>query len=272
LFQRGFDDASEADPSSLRITAAVPLDDGFGGSSVPYDKFFRITHDSETFEAQLANILTHKLELKFIKLHPEWGLRYMYIRERFFFDGADSGLALTFFPDGLPDLSTPPVAVVDPYDSSLRSSVRSHLAGPQIGMRYELGGDIFRIWGAGRFGLFANREHIHLEGFGIGDGFGPNFVQDSPFSDNQVHTHVSPMFEYAVNADFKVFGVIPVFRRMDFLEQAKLRVGYSITSVLEVARPGSSIVWQGLPQYPRIRVDREAWYIRSWHFGIHWEY
>ncbi len=276
LFRRGTDPLIDFDPTALRITAALPLDDGLGGSSVPYDKLFKISYDTETFGAEVTWLLTPKWDRRFFTVRPLWGFRYMFIRERFLFEGKDSGLAITFNPDGTPDLTVDPVFVVPAFHSNLQSAVRSHLAGPQIGLRYELGRDKLKIWGESIAGILANRESIELSGNGIGDGFntnGPNFVQESPFSGSQVHTHVSPLLEQSVYLEMKVFGLIPILRKMHVLENAKLRAGYSITGVWEMSRPGSSFIWQGLPRHPRIQVQRaDKWYIKSWHFGIYWNY
>lgn len=272
VFRRGFNLANEGEPETLRITAGIPLDDGMGGSTVPYDEFFEITHNSEAFEANLQWLMSRAWTLGSLEIQPTYGLRYLFIRERFWFQGRDSGLAVAFFPDGTPDLSVDPVPIVPSFDSYLRSAVRSHLVGPQVGVRYGMGGELLKITGSSLFGILANREEITLHGNAIGDGYRPAFMQESPFWDKRVHTHVSPMLEQTVNADMKLFGVIPILRRLPILEEAKLRVGYSITGVWEVARPGSTIFWQGLPRYPRIQEIREKWYIQSWHFGIHWEY
>ena len=271
LFRRGAD-SDLHEPEATRITAGLPLDDGGEGSTVPYDELFKITHDAESFGAKLTWLMTPKWKREYFSLRPVWGLRYLFIRERFTFDGKDSGLAMTFFPDGTPDLETDPISIVDPYHAYLQSGVRSHIVGPQVGLRYELGREKLKIWGESIFGIMANRESIDLSGNGIGDPYGQNFEQDSPFAEHQVHTHVSPLLEQSVNLEMKVFSLLPLMRKLYILENAKLRVGYSITGLWEVARPAASINWQGLPLYPQISVDREKWYIQSWHFGMHWNY
>jgi hypothetical protein len=271
LFQRGIP-GTEANPSTLRITAGLPLRNDDGAFVVPFDEFFKVTFNSEAFGSELDWILTPKFERDWFKLRPLVGFRYLFIRERFMFEGSDSGLSLTFFDTGLPDPGSAFVPVVPSFSSFLFSDVRSHLAGPQIGLRYDLGGKKLKVWGASKFGVLANHERLNLRGNGIGDGFDPEFQQQFAFEEEQSHTHVSPIAEQSVFVDARIFGWVPVLKKIRMFEQANFRAGYSILGAWEVARPNDTIVWRAQPEVPQIKVERTKWYLSTWSFGLSWEY
>lgn len=172
------------------------------------------------------------------------------------------------------------------YQAFLDNEAESHMAGPEAGLQYNLGGDGgFRIRGFTKFALLANAERIQMEGNNIGnandigigltgndelDVFGIRVVdlsepaatlQDSPlitptpenpnpnaFEDKERHTRLSPLLEQSIFVDLPVFHWIPVVNRMDLFENAKLSVGYTYTFMDNVLRPAESIRWQGNPR------------------------
>jgi hypothetical protein len=272
FFQRG----TNGNPFNfldIRATAGLPLNDGAGGVTVPYDLLFSIDMSSHGAGADAAVYMTPRWNTSFIKMQPLWGFRYTFIEEGFGFHGRDSGAAYVItFPPGLVDPATFIPGV--PYESTLESDVTSHVFGPEVGARMSIGGDNFRLIGESRFGFAANLEELDLRGNAIGDGFlNPNFRQFSPFRRSETHGHISPTMAHSFDVEMNILGLIPLVKRLTVLEQAKLRVGYSIVWVGEVARPYDTIEWNGLPLFPNIEVDdRTSWYIGGWDVGLHFEY
>jgi len=266
LFKRGLDQ-TDGNFLNSRITAGLPLFDGTElGTIVGFDQLLG---------AEMNRILTPRFRFGPFDFRPILGLRYMYIRERFTFNGRDSGLApLQFNPDGTIDPSVLPDmdSSVPPFSSFLNSSVRSHLAGPQIGIRNDFGGEFIHVTSQGMFGILFNREDLELDGGGIGDGFSPTFDPDKEFHQQDDHLHVSPMLEYSITAELAVFKFIPMLRRINALESARLRAGYRITGVFEVARPNDTIEFNGQPLEPRILNNRSKFYVQGFHFGFNWNY
>jgi len=272
LFQRGYGGVPGT-ASQSRVTAAVPLYTGSLSTSdyVPYDQKFRIFMDSESMGAGIKFVLSKKVSGNAWHVQPIWGLRYIFLRERFSFHGIDSGLTIEYDQNGLPDLTTVEPRVA-PYQGGLDSSTRSHLAGPEIGLAYQMGGRKLMLSGTSTFGLMANHERMRLDGFGIGSPDLGTFDQNATFTDRYETTHVSPILEQTFNAEFKMIHLIPLLRRIELLEQAKFRVGYSVLAMWQVARPNDTIRWQGQPLNPFIRPDHTKWYIHGWHFGFDWRY
>lgn len=258
---------------TARQTAVLPLFDGTQIDRIPFSQVFRIQTDSESAGTSVNFISTESWGSRSgaFTIHPMWGIQYTFIREHFMFQGADSGEQISYTADGAPDI-TSAVPLVPRYWSALDSTVRSHLAGPHIGLWYRLGKDRLAFKGSTKVGLMANHNRMDLNGQGIGNPYLAGFNNDLRFEQFEDHTNVSPMIEQTITAEAPLFSYIPLLREIKLLEEAKLRVGYSILAFWEVTRPGDSIVWQGQPLNPYIDVERTKWYVHGWNIGIDWRY
>ena len=255
----------------LRNTSGIPIDDGQGGSTAPYDRFFRLSYSQEAFGAHVILFRSPSVRKSWLKVRTMYGLKYLHIQENFGFAGGDSGLEYEIINDpedenfGRPDPSTidltDPTNNVPPYESYLNSWTRSHLVGPQIGLGYEFGGDSVMVTGRSLFAVMANHERINLDGDDFGDGFNNPFDQtvDNSFSQQVKNTHISPAFTQEFHVDMRLLQLLPVVNRIRHLENSVLRVSYNYTVVGSVARPASSIRYNGLPLFPEINTSRSAW-------------
>ena len=170
-----------------------------------------------------------------------------------------------------------------PITSFLENDIRSHLAGPEIGLQYDIGGMRFKISGHTKFALVANHTRAWMDGDNIAmitrDADllpqTPEEARPNRFSDKDTHTTVSPLFEQSIFAELPIFGALPVIRRVPILQDATFRVGYTFLAVGLVARPSDSIVWQGNPReglFPYIKMDRSTWTASYWSFALDWHY
>ena len=202
--------------------------------------------------------------------------------------GGGTGTATAFFVAPVNPVTD---QAVQPYTTVVDSSVDTNLAGPEIGIQFDLGGDTFKIWGQTKLGIMANQEKIELSGDNVGMGIradpdnldrpkaliDPTATDPNPnaFSESRTHTHVSPIFEQSIFAEMAIFENVPVLKRMKILEEAKFKVGYTYIVAGEIARPFDSIRWQGMPTrglFPSIDVKREKWSVGTWSVGIDWLY
>jgi len=272
---------------------------GFGlGSTAKYDVLYSVR---ATTEAAGANVNIYQqpfYSTDSFKLRPLWGLRYQYIGEGFSFRGIDSGFnynitglttstgtGTTTTYTGRP-ISTTLTPLYSQYTATLNNMIQSHIAGPEIGLRFDLGGSRsgFKVWGESNLGLAVNSEEIHLYGDNIGDPLldtrfngnpgsrmlDPN--NQSEFNQRSNSAHVSPMFQQSIFADMDLLSAIPVVRKMTLFENATFRVGYTISWVGEVSRPTESINWQGYPLYPEIKRNRSDWWANQFSFAFDWTY
>lgn len=172
--------------------------------------------------------------------------------------------------------------VTDPFTAYLSNSVRTHLAGPELGMRYDLGGSKVLLWGQSKVGLMGNNEKLSMRGDNIGMATRGDLLDAEPtvphpnrFFANDEHSHVSPVFEQGLFAELRIFEDIPFLDEIYFLQEAKLKLGVTYIVVGEVARPYGNIEWKGNPQeglFPLLKIDRETWHTMNWSIGIDWAY
>jgi hypothetical protein len=277
------------------------------GTTAKYDVLFSLSSSTEAGGTNLSYYLQPILGGDGFKVRPSLGARYLYLAEGFHFRGIDSGFnysidatvpgtgtgaggggggggagttANTFRPDSaLVDL-------YDQYEANLSSSVVSHLAGPEIGLRFDLGEsrDGFRVWGESQLAIVANAQKINLAGENIGDPlydvrFNGNVIprmldplNDATFDKEASTTHVSPVLSQSIFADMKIFDELPVFNDLHMFQNASLRLGYTVTWVGRVARPADSIHWQGFPLTPEIRTSYQDWWMHSLSAAVDWNW
>ena len=162
------------------------------------------------------------------------------------------------------------------YRAFLEHRMTTHLTGPEVGMNYSLGGKKFRINGLTKVGLMANFERLQLKGNNIGDAnsIGDEIdldlladpdtadmagVVDSPlitptpdnpnpnsFSESYRTTHISPLLEQKIQAEFPVFRYIPMLRRRDRLQNATFTAGWSVIWIGR-SRPPQPEAFSGKP-------------------------
>jgi len=189
------------------------------------------------------------------------------------------------------------------YSAFIENGLTSHLAGPELGLQFDVGGDKFRITGHSKFALLINNERLKLRGDNIGEGnnIGNNidpdnapdfmgdddgsfFIQDSPlitptlanpnpnaFADRTKHTHVSPAFEQSITAHVPIVEYIPFLNRIHVLEDATVVFGYTYMFVSEVTRPTQSIRFQGNPRaglFPSLNLTRGTWHSSMINVGL----
>ena len=278
---RGYNPAPPFEAGELWDTLGVPLFTGAGVITVPYDRYVEVAYETEAYGTSVSWLTTPWLRGGSYRVRPMWGARYMFLRERFGFIGADSALTLLYTDDltGIPGTEGPNPFGNPAYEAFLDNRIKSHMFGPEIGMHYELGGSKFLIGGYSKVALLGNREKVELRGNNIGDGFGDGFgglqslfPADNPFYRREDTWHLSPAFEQNFFVEFPIFGIIPYLNKSWLFEDAKFRASYNFLIVGEVARPEDSFQWNGLPLYPEIDIERSHWFQRSWSVGVHWDF
>ena len=169
-----------------------------------------------------------------------------------------------------------------PVTSVLQNEVHSYLAGPEVGISYEVGGNkAFRVGGSTVFGLLVNHQRIALDGDNIfvttreGDLLPktPENARPNQFSSKANHNSVSPMLEQQIYIEGPFFNYVPVLRRSPILRAANFRAGYTLTVIGELSRASDSIIWQGNPSqdlFPQIKTDRSTWRSDSLNLGVSW--
>ncbi|MEZ6064214.1 MAG: hypothetical protein R3B90_00565 [Planctomycetaceae bacterium] len=254
---------------------------GFLGDSQPYDVLFHIESYSSAMGVHANHYSGDLYKSETSRVTSFFGGRYLHLDEHFGFRGISSGFGYDVGDDPEdPDFGRPTGALTLDHplmNSYLNSEVRSHIAGPQIGVRFDVGRNKgLHLWGESTFGLLLNYERLSVSGDNIGipkafahpemhDGF--QFL-DNSFVDSEQHMHISPLLEQSIYADIKMKRLIPVLEKSYFFEDTALRLGYTATLVGLVSRPSNSINWRGFPQFPTVRTDRENLLMQQFSIGL----
>lgn len=269
---------------------------GFNGAAQKYDILYSMEHRTEVAGANLAYYLAPVYKDRAVMVRPFLAGRYMYINESFNFRGIDSGFHYDIegIPYGAaggivgtdpstyrPDLTTPRlVQRTQQFEARLNSNVQSHIAGPEVGLRYDLGAsDDFKIWGATTFGLMANQSDLLLNGNNIGEEYTTNAFNgismlgnDARFNTSAEHARVSPLFEQTIAVDSRIFEAVPFVNEIPVLNQAILHLGYTFTAIGHVNRPADTINWAGFPIFPSLNNNTQTFVLHRFNFGLEWTY
>lgn len=262
-----------ADPTTVRVTAALPLFDGDEGYAVPYDQYFRIGISTETNTYGL-HMAPRGYWWGAILLQPTLSVRWIDLNERLGFAGADSGLSYQHNPDGTPVETTldPPVAAVPPYQSTLNSAGTTSLVGPLLGLNYATTGRVVRFSGSTRVGVYYADTTQSLSGQGFGNAFVGGFVPTATFADSNSSNYGTAAFEQNINVDIDVLRMIPRFQASKPSSSLLLRLGWGIMAAHSVVRTVDSIAWNGFPLTPQIEAEKDLWYLQTWSVGALYQY
>ncbi len=173
--------------------------------------------------------------------------------------------------------------------TTIAVDTESHLAGPEVGLRYDMGGEKLLLWGQTKFALTANYEKVGLRTKNVGDqwsifdldpvtGLASDFSGQTQFYSREDHTHVSPLIEQSVFAEAKLFRHVPFFNKIKSLDNAKARVGFTYLWAASVVRPEDSYVLRTVgpdpnnPNQSYVSPSRQTWWTMNWSFAVDWEY
>lgn len=269
-----------SDPTTFLARGFLGLHNGPDpGIDMRFDTAFKLQYKQQAFGADMTWATMPVYESSGFRLRPTFGVKYLKVRELFSLYGQDSNLSYTPGAGGSANTGTvlPNPFGNPPFTSSLTSRTTSDIVGPEAGIRYEVGGQNFLLWGQSRFAVAANHETVELFGNQIGDGFGTGFPVPTPtnpkpaaFHDGQSHTHVSPIFSQDFYFKAKVFKHIPLINDFPLLANADVLLGYNFVLVGNVVRPTKVIDWR--VDDPRIDLSRSRWNMQAMTFGLQWQF
>lgn len=268
--------------STIRAMGSIPLDNGIHsgatGATAEFDLEYRLRYKASAWGANVDWTPNAFLDKGPLKARAVYGLTYLRIAEEFTFDGIQSNYGYVLDAGtGIIDPSTIVDVGIPFTETNLYSRTTSYLAGPEIGIRYDLGGDKLKIWGMTKAAVAVNYETIRLGGNNVWDSRDhavPTPTPSNPnplaFASEEIHTHVSPIFQQQLFAEAPLFQYVPVIRKFDMFRNATFRLGYNFTLVGEVARPTKSIEWT--EGEPSINLNRSKWAMGATSFAIDWKF
>jgi hypothetical protein len=255
----------------LQPLASIPLNDGGNGTVVPFDSAFLQQYNQNLFGGDADVYLTPFVDGQSFQMKFLVGAKYLQISEQFNVQAGDSGLG--YYVDTTTntiDYSTVQYIGIPPYEMQISSSTRSRLVGPSIGVRYDLGDSLIKVWGQTKFAVAANFENTSLSGQNVVNGFQAFAQQGPPFSQTSQTTRVSTIFETSIYADFYFFAMLPLVRQVDFLRRAQFRIGFDYLLVGDVERP-TNIINYNTP-IPTLKGNRTWFDLKTLTLGINWNF
>jgi hypothetical protein len=298
----------------LHAIAGIPLQgadtdhNGLPGVVQPFDIYYRLQFQTQVGGINADWYAAPIFERPAFQIRPMYGARYLRVRENFTFDGADSGLGYTI---GIPSsngnngngngnnnnngtgstgwlspVTLEALSTLSVMQSLLSSSVTSELAGPEAGLRFDLGKDKFKIWTQSKFGLLMNYSSRNLSGYNIGDAYYPktngtitdptvmprNASANTRFAHQDANTALSPMFEQGIFGKAHLFQYVPVLKKSKILSEAEFQAGYTMILVGNMYRPSNTIDWLAYPASPQLNDTRSTFFTSNYSFGLTWEY
>jgi hypothetical protein len=295
--------ATPGDTSTLRALYGIVVLNPNGSYTVlPFDSGLFQQYTQAVYGADMDFWFTPFFQRDTFKFKFMGGVKFLRIHEEFYLQGDDSGLGYVAGAagggggaTGDPTLITGPFTTLplilpsggvplSAYSTYLRSSTTNNLVGPQIGVRYELGGDKFKIWGQTKIAVAADVEQSTLNGNNwnalkapgpantvVGGPDLVNFTQAGVFNQKITNTHISPIFDTAIYGEFNGFALIPWVNHWQIFKNAKMRVGWNYVFVNEVARAAANINYN--IHTPTINTsDRTSFGFSTVNFAVDWRF
>lgn len=173
------------------------------------------------------------------KVRPIMGVRYMFMKDQIDIDAGNPNSNL----------------------ATQESRTMSHLFGPEVGLRLDVGGDAFLMILESTFGLDGNFQSQKFADVGAGTGTDALF-EDKTFS-------VAPVWEIRFHIESNILKYIPVVKKMSKLNNARFKTGVSYTKYWEVLRAGDTIT-NTTPL--GFQSNRSNFNYYGWDVGVEWRY
>jgi hypothetical protein len=262
-------------PEFLFDNGGITFRDGGVGFTQGYDRLFNLTYNQQMVQTAFDFNRTPWMKGEFYSVAPMWGARYLFVNEKFAFYGSESNLTYLYTANGPITVGTqgPNPNGIPAFDAFFRSEVESHMFGPHLGLKYDLGGEYLKIGGYSQGALLGNIENLSLKGRNLGDGFVTDFrFIDTFFAQKIRNSHVSPLFEQHFYAEAPLFRLVPYLNKWNILKEAKVKAGYTFIAVGEVSRPETNIIYNGFPLVPELQTQRSDWHTSVYSIGVDWMY
>jgi len=274
--------------STISAMGVIPFDNGLDsgttGTPAEYDAEYRLGYQASVWGSNVDWAPNAFIDKGPLKVRALYGLTFARVAEEFTFNGIQTnyGYVINAATGDIFDSTVVDIGEGFTY-SNMYSRTTSYVAGPEIGLRYDLGGERLKFWGVTKAGVAVNYETISLGGNNMYDSFGrsiagldPNLTPtvDNPnpgaFNSKERHTHVSPIFQQQLFAEAPIFQYLPYVRKMHFFRDAKFRFGYNFLLIGEMARPTKIIDYKEYE--PKIDLSRSRWAMGATSFAIDWKY
>lgn len=251
--------------------------------SLPFDQGVIMTFDSKAWGSDLNYYTTPVSQTGgSSEFRASMGVRYLGIWEQFGFQGSDSGYQdnILFLPDGK-------AFQISPFTTSVQSKLLSQIIGPQLGLKWSVGGDTFRLTTEAKGSIAVNFQQNDLEydNYGLQTNNGLIAADDPRFGfpnsdlrpgdprkgrEKDVTVDMAPVFEVAVMAELGIMQHVPLLNKLPGMGSSKFRVGYAYTQAWRIRRAAQAVDYRA--PFPVLNDNNESWHVGGWTAGFNWVY
>jgi hypothetical protein len=261
-------DLSRIDMGIFRL----PLNDGTDfGKLIVFDGDLVMGYDQQMHGIDADAYLAPFYERPNFKLRWNWGVKYLHVYERFWFTATDSGWDYTWdITDGsIATLIIPPL--VAPFATTVEARTTSQMIGPQMGLRYDLGGERLKFWGQTKVAVAANMEKVTVLSTNLRDHADQFFTGQGGSTQHQKdHTRIVPVLDTSINAEIALFQMVPGFHKLALFTNAKFRFGYNFVLAGELSRPAKVIDYTY--ESAQIKTSRTWFNMHILNMGVDWRF
>lgn len=257
--------------STIQNVASIPYSVGNGGGElVTFDTNFQMRYGQEAWGADGDYYMAPFFSRNSFKLGVSVGAKYLRVSESLHIRAQDSSLSYDVSPTGV--ISNIQDTGLPPLDTNIVSQTLTDLVGPSVGLKYEMGGKKFKIWGQTKVAVAANIEEMRV--------FGQNAISFSElasgiqppvtFDTSRSHTRISPILDTSIYGEFPLFAMLPIFNKITLINRANFRIGWNYILVGEMSRP-ANIIQYNLNE-PTVRTNRTWFSLSTLSFAIDWRF
>lgn len=257
--------------SGLQPLASIPYNNGFFGTLATFDTNWYQSFSQEAWGADADIYLSPFFRRDSFKVYLTYGVKYLRINEQFNVRARDSSQAyVVVIPPGT--ITNVTQTGLPELDTQINSSTISDLIGPSVGLRYDLGGNSFKIWGQSKLAVCVDMDRSRVWGQ---DAITFQDLIDGAntpirFNTSKSHVHIAPVFDQSIYGEFPLFKIIPLINRLSFINQAQFRIGFNYVCAWEVARPANQIKYDEFN--PSIQTNRTWFSLSTVSFAADWRF
>ena len=198
-----------------------------------------VEYDNFAWGAEAQFYTTPLISRDFNMLRAIYGVRYFYVTEEMTLSLFDTVIGSTV----------------------VQSDTRANMVGPELGLRWDLGGEKFKIYTVGKIGALGNFQRLDL----VYNNWSGNTDHLREY-----HANVVPMLDLGIYSEFPLFRHLPIFKKIPHVRDGIFRFGWNYTGLFFMARPAEDIRYE--LAHPRLKINRTTFDIRQFHFGIDWKW
>lgn len=241
--------------------ASIAYSDAAIGNLALFDRTFTQTYDQEVWGTDVDGYFAPFFRRNSFRLAASLGAKWIRLSETYTIRGSSSGD---------PQLNT-----------EINASSTSNFIGPSIGLRYDLGGNKFKLWGQTKVAVAANLEDMQVAGrnafanANVSGGSGSAFYIPPPpynvtFNNKRSNAHLSPIIDQSIYGEFPLFALLPIVNRISLINQANFRIGYNFLVINDVQRPANMIRYTAFD--PTVRTNRTWFSLTTVSFAADWRF